>query len=77
MEHTERLAIVRLAATYHDTLGRVQTATQLDAVLRLGRELSTTLPADQAELFARLCRARDAATRGAAGRIPHPRKPSN
>ncbi|MFG1926083.1 hypothetical protein [Cryptosporangium sp. NPDC048952] len=75
MEHTERLEIVRLAATYHDALGRVQTAGQLEAVLRLGRELATALPEDQAELFARLCRARDAASRGAAGRIPRPRRP--
>ncbi|SHN46673.1 hypothetical protein [Cryptosporangium aurantiacum] len=69
MEDTERLAIVRLAATYHETLGRIQTAGQLDAVLRLGRELSTALPEDQARLFGRLV----AAKQGAAGRVPRPR----
>ena len=58
MEHTERLAIARLATTYHETLGRIQTATQLDAVLRLGRELTAALPRDQAELFQRLLAAR-------------------
>lgn len=76
MEHTERLEIIRLAAKYHETLGRIQTATQLDAVLRLGRELTVALPGDQAELFGRLVRARDAAARGAGGRIPGPRRPS-
>jgi hypothetical protein len=54
MEHTERLEIVRLAAKYRRTLGRIETAGQLEAVLRLGRELSTSLPSDQGALFDQL-----------------------
>ena len=73
MEHAERLEIVRLAATYHETLGRIRTAGQLDAVLRLGRDLATALPADQAALFGHLVTARPARTRAPAARIPRPR----
>ena len=60
MTQAERLEIVRLAARYRGTLGRIETARQLEAVLRLGRELSTTLPKEQAALFDRLRSTSDA-----------------
>ena len=72
MEHSERLEIVRLAAKYHETLGRIQTAGQLDAVLRLGRDLATALPADQAALFGHLVTARAPAARAPGTRAPAP-----
>jgi hypothetical protein len=56
MNHAERSEIVQLAARYHETLGQIKTAGQVEAVLRLGRELSTTLPSEQAALFDRLRR---------------------
>ncbi|GAA3382983.1 hypothetical protein GCM10020369_07090 [Cryptosporangium minutisporangium] len=71
MEHTERLDVVRLAAKYHEALGRIETAGQLSAVLRLGRELSATLPAEQAALFGRLVAER----RSAGAVLPRPRSP--
>jgi len=68
MDNTERFEVIRLAARYHETLTRIQTAGQLGAVLRLGRELSVALPPDQAALFGRLVAAREAVDR-----VPRPR----
>lgn len=60
MNHVERSEIVRVAARYRETLGQIETAGQLEAVLRLGRELSTSLPTEQAALFDRLRSSSDA-----------------
>jgi hypothetical protein len=73
MDREERQAIIQLVAQYHETLGRIETAGQLEAVLRLGGELAAALPAEQAALFGRLVGARGTGHRIPGPYIPEPR----